>query len=161
MSDSQNALRFTTATKEILVMRITSVTTITTACLFSLSLIATSACADTPSGLLAGYVAAAAKTAPGFTPSAQRGQDFFSREWSATPRMPACASCHGKDLKADGKHVITARVISPLAPSANPKRFTNPAKVEKWFKRNCTEVTGRECSAAEKADFIQFVLQTK
>lgn len=27
---------------------------------------------------------------------------------------------------------------------------------EKWFRRNCTEVVGRECSAAEKADFIVF-----
>ena len=38
-------------------------------------------------------------------------------------------------------------------------RFTDPAKTEKWFRRNCTEVLGRECSAAEKADFIQFLAE--
>jgi cytochrome c peroxidase len=139
-------------------MRITSATT---ACLLTLSLMATSACADTPSSLLAEYTAAAAKTIPGFTPSAQRGQDFFNKERNVTPRMTACASCHGKDLTANGKHVVTGKTIDPLAPSANPKRFTHSAKVEKWFKRNCTEVVGRECTDAEKADFIQFVLLAK
>ena len=44
-----------------------------------------------------------------------------------------------------------------MAVSANPARFTDPDKVEKWFRRNCNSVLGRECSAAEKADVIAWL----
>jgi hypothetical protein len=47
----------------------------------------------------------------------------------------------------------------PSRPWPRPARFSNPAKVEKWFKRNCTEVLGRACTPAEKADFIKFVME--
>ena len=113
--------------------------------------------AETPASMVAGYATEAARAAPGFAPSAARGQGFFAREWGVSRKMPNCTVCHGKDTKADGKHVITDKRIAPLSPAANPERFTSNAKVEKWFKRNCTEVVGRECTAAEKADFIQFV----
>ena len=120
---------------------------------------ASSALAETPSELIAGFAAEAAKAAPGFAPSAQRGQAFFTKEWGVSRKMPNCTVCHSKNLKAEGKHVITDKPIEPFSPLANPKRFTSLKKVEKWFKRNCTEVVGRECTAAEKADFIQFVSQ--
>ena len=120
---------------------------------------ANSVFADTPGSLATGYAAEAAKTTSGFTPSAKRGREFFTREWGVSKKMPDCTACHGKDLNADGKHVVTEKRIAPFSPAANPERFTSPAKVEKWFKRNCTEVVGRECTAAEKADFIQFVTQ--
>ena len=118
---------------------------------------ANSVFADTPGNLMAGYVAEAAKTTPGFTPSAKRGQEFFTKEWGVSKKMPDCTACHGKKLNAEGKHVITEKRIAPFSPAANPERFTSLKKVEKWFRRNCTEVIGRECTAAEKADFIQFV----
>lgn len=115
--------------------------------------------ADTPESLVTGYAAEAAKSTPGFAPSAKRGQEFFTREWGVSKKMPDCTACHGKNLSDDGKHVVTEKRIAPFSPKANPERFTSQAKVEKWFKRNCTEVVGRECTAAEKADFIQFVTQ--
>ncbi len=120
---------------------------------------ANSAFAETPAGIVSGYAAEAAKATPGFAPSAKRGQSFFTREWGVSQKMPNCTVCHGRNLKVDGKHVITDKRISPFAPAANPERFTSSAKVEKWFKRNCNEVVGRECTAAEKADFVQFVIQ--
>jgi len=113
--------------------------------------------AETPASMVSGYAAEAAKTTPGFAPSAQRGQAFFMKEWGVSQKMPNCTVCHGKNLKADGKHVVTDKRIDPISPAANPERFTSSKKTEKWFKRNCTEVIGRECTAAEKADFIQFV----
>ena len=113
--------------------------------------------AETPTSLVSGYAAEAAKTAPGFTPSAQRGQSFFAKECGVSQKMANCTTCHGKNLSTDGKHVVTDKRIAPLSPAANSERFTSLSKVEKWFKRNCTEVVGRECTAAEKADFIQFV----
>jgi hypothetical protein len=115
--------------------------------------------AETPASLISAYTAEASTAKPGFTPSAQRGQAFFSNEWGVSQKMPNCSVCHGKNLKVDGKHVITDKRIDPFSPAVNKERFTDSKKVEKWFKRNCTEVVGRECTAAEKADFIQFVSQ--
>jgi Domain of unknown function (DUF1924) len=45
-----------------------------------------------------------------------------------------------------------------MAASANPKRYGDEAKTEKWFGRNCNNVLGRECTATEKGDFITFML---
>ena len=115
--------------------------------------------AETPGNIVSGYAAEAVKATPGFTPSAKRGQSFFTKEWGVSKKMPNCTVCHGKNLKVAGKHVITDKRIDPLNPAVNPERFTDMAKTEKWFKRNCKEVVGRECTAAEKADFIQFVIQ--
>jgi cytochrome c peroxidase len=113
--------------------------------------------AETPAGLIAGYTAEAARVKPGFTPSAELGRAFFVRKWGVSQTMPSCATCHSDQPTAEGKHVVTDKRIAPLAPAANPERFTSSDKVEKWFRRNCQEVIGRECSAAEKADFVQFV----
>jgi hypothetical protein len=54
---------------------------------------------------------------------------------------------------------VTSKAIQPLAPAAHGGRFTDAAKTEKWFKRNCTEVMGKECSAAEKADFVTYLIK--
>ena len=48
-----------------------------------------------------------------------------------------------------------------MAPAAHPQRFTDAAKTEKWFRRNCNDVVGRECTPAEKADFISWLLSLK
>lgn len=113
--------------------------------------------AETPMGMIDGYTQEAVRSQPGFAASAERGRAFFGRKWNVTDRMPNCAACHGERPIVEGSHVITGKSIRPLAPSANAARFSSPAKVEKWFRRNCTEVVGRECSAAEKADFVQFL----
>lgn len=116
-----------------------------------------SAHAATPAELLAGYRNAAAQQSAGFEPSAQRGAEFHARRFGASAKLPSCASCHTDNPAQPGRHAVTDKPIKPLAPSANAERFSDPAKVEKWFKRNCTEVVGRECNAAEKADFIAYV----
>lgn len=111
--------------------------------------------------MLAAYSAQAAKTQPGFSASAERGKQFYAKRWSASAKMPSCATCHTDDPGAAGSHVLTAKAILPLKPAANGDRFSAEDKTEKWFRRNCSEVLGRECSAAEKADFIQFLLGKK
>ena len=94
----------------------------------------------------------------GQTPQPARGQEFFTakhgHEWS-------CASCHTAKPTVDGKHASTGKVIRPMAPSANAERFTDAAKTEKWFRRNCNDVVGRECSTSEKADVIAWLLTLK
>ena len=51
------------------------------------------------------------------------------------------------------------KVVEPLAPAANPDRLTDRREVEKWFKRNCTQVMGRECTAEEKGHFLTYLLE--
>lgn len=127
----------------------------------ALALLPSLASADTPQDLLAGYSRDAAVAQPGFAPSAARGEAFFSQRRNVTERMPNCAACHTADPRGEGRHVITGKVLKPLSPLANAARFTRAAKVEKWFGRNCREVVGRDCSAAEKADLIRFLLSAK
>lgn len=118
---------------------------------------AAAAQAATPAELLAGYQAEAARQKPGFRASAELGEHFYRRQFAHSEKMPSCASCHGATPTSAGRHVVTDKAIKPLAPSANAERFSDPAKVEKWFGRNCKEVLGRECTPAEKADFIAYV----
>jgi hypothetical protein len=111
------------------------------------------ACADTPAQLLSGYT-----TQAGVPAVPQRGQQLFTArqggEW-------ACASCHGALPTQPGRHAATGKMIEPLAPAFNPQRFTEPGRTEKWFRRNCKDVLGRECSAAEKADVLAWLLSLK
>ena len=51
------------------------------------------------------------------------------------------------------------KLIEPMAASVAPTRYADPAKVEKWFKRNCTEVLGRECTPLEKGDWLAYMAQ--
>ena len=107
----------------------------------------------TPADMLAGYAQAS-----GQAPQAVRGQQFFGathgKEWS-------CSTCHTKQPTAEGTHASTRKAITPLAPAANAKRFTDSAKTEKWFRRNCNDVLGRECTVAEKADVLAWLISLK
>lgn len=109
--------------------------------------------AAAPADLLSGYTAQA-----GAPPVPARGQQLFTarhgREWS-------CASCHGAIPTQAGKHASTGKPIAPLAPAFNPERFTDSAKAEKWFRRNCNDVVGRECTVTEKADVLSWLLTLK
>ena len=60
-----------------------------------------------------------------------------------------------------GKHAATGKTIGALAPAFNADRFTDAAKAEKWFRRNCKDVAGRECTAGEKADVLAWLLTLK
>ena len=73
----------------------------------------------------------------------------------------SCASCHAAMPTRAGRHASTGKSIAPLAPAFNPERFTQPSKVEKWFRRNCKDVLSRECTAAEKADVLAWLLSLK
>jgi hypothetical protein len=75
--------------------------------------------------------------------SAERGESLFrSNSTGGKPDTPSCTVCH----------------TNPMAVSANPQRYTDQEKAEKWFGRNCRNVLGRECTAREKGDFITFML---
>ena len=115
--------------------------------------ICTSANAITAAEQLAAYTAQAGAPA-----QAARGQTLFSskhgKEWS-------CSSCHTATPTVEGKHATTGKAIAPMAPAFNPERFADAAKAEKWFRRNCNDVMGRECTAGEKADILAWLLSFK
>jgi non-ribosomal peptide synthetase component F len=106
--------------------------------------------AATPAELLSGYSAQAAGVAQ---PS--RGMQLFTtnhgRQWS-------CSTCHGAVPTAMGKHAATGKPIGAMAPAFNAQRFTDAAKTEKWFRRNCNDVVGRECTSGEKADVLSWLM---
>lgn len=101
--------------------------------------------------LLAAYVAQGAVPDPG------RGATF----WTATHPAPdggatrSCTTCHGTSLGAPGRHATTGEPIGPMTAA---DRLTDPATIEKWFGRNCRWTLGRECTAAEKADVLSFLV---
>ncbi len=89
--------------------------------------------------------------------AAERGKGFFlASPASGKPDTPSCTTCHTPSPQNTGK-TRAGKEIKPMAVSANPARFTDPAEVEKWFGRNCNSVLGRDCTAAEKGDFITFM----
>ena len=119
----------------------------------ALSLACIPAFAATPAEMAAAYSAQAGSAA-----NAARGQEFFTskhgKDWS-------CSSCHTATPTAEGKHAATGKLIAPMAPAANAERFTDNAKTEKWFRRNCNDVVGRECTPGEKADVLAWLLSIK
>ncbi len=120
---------------------------------------ATAGAADSPASLMTRYAQEAGVAASTF--SATRGETLFRTEHPGRNGEPvSCTSCHTANPKNAGRTRVGKR-IEPLAPAANPERFTDAAKVEKWFRRNCTDVLKRECSAQEKGDFIAWISQVK
>jgi Domain of unknown function (DUF1924) len=112
--------------------------------------------AAVPEQFIASYSDEAARAQPGFTSSAALGKSFAMRKWGMSDKLASCSSCHTDTPRNPGRHAVTGKTIGPLSPAVNPERFSDAAKVEKWFKRNCKEVVGRACTAAEKANFIAF-----
>ena len=108
-----------------------------------------------PSDFIAEFKRQALQEDPAFGGfDAVRGERFFKEkhgDWS-------CATCHTEDPRKPGKHTVTDKDIKPLAPAANPERFTDAKKVAKWYRRNCKDVLKRECSAQEKGDLLTYLL---
>lgn len=117
--------------------------------------------AETPQQIRQIYASEAASQQTGFTPSAKRGEALFRQRFTLNDKMPACTSCHTDNPLNGGQHAVTGKTIKPIAVAANGERFSDPAKVEKWFGRNCKEVVGRACTAAEKADFVTYMSEVR
>lgn len=126
------------------------------ALMMALGLMASQATADTVDDRLAAYKAEGAADF-----SADRGKDMwfqsFTQVQGEKPR--SCTSCHSNNVRVSGKHAKTGKPIKPMAPSINPERFTDAAKIEKWFKRNCKWTMDRECTPQEKGDFLSYLRQ--
>jgi len=118
--------------------------------------------AATPQELLKQYEVQAKQENPAFSGfSADRGASFFRTERTHSDgKKVSCSTCHTADPRNQGK-TRANKVIEPMAPIVNPQRFTDAAKVEKWFGRNCKDVLERACTAQEKGDYIQYLVNVK
>lgn len=120
------------------------------------------AAAASPQQILDSYAAEAKKANPAFKSfSAEKGRAFYVARQGAAGRAESCSTCHTGDPKAAGRHAKTGKDIRPLAPAANAERLSDPAKVEKWFGRNCNDVLGRACTVQEKGDFAAYLISVK
>jgi hypothetical protein len=108
---------------------------------------------------LDGYAVQAKADNPAFAGfSAERGQALLMAKFTTgKPDTPSCTTCHGDNPKKPGQ-TRAGKEIGPMALSAKPDRYTDPAETEKWFGRNCDSVIGRACTALEKGDFITFMI---
>jgi hypothetical protein len=122
--------------------------------LLAACLACTAASADVVADLLKQYER---QGAAGFT--AAKGESMWTHAFAdaKTGEKRRCSTCHHEDLRRAGKHAVTGKLIDPLAPSANPKRLTDPEHIEKWFSRNCKWTLGRECTPQEKGDFLVMI----
>jgi Domain of unknown function (DUF1924) len=116
----------------------------------------------TPGAIVATFAAQAKVANPAFKEfSGENGHKFFLAEAKDKKgETLSCAGCHTKDPTKDGK-TRAGKAIKPMAVSANSERFTDKAKVDKWFKRNCNDVYARECTPQEKGDFITYMINAK
>ena len=102
-------------------------------------------------GATRGYI----ETALQMQTQGTRVPDVYKRQgWS-------CASCHGNPPTGKGVNALSEKPIPALAPAFNPASFTDRSKVDGWFKNNCKDVLNRECTMAEKADVLSWLLTLK
>lgn len=91
--------------------------------------------------------------------SSMDGKMFFNRKIKApNGKEVACASCHTMNPANEGRHIVTGKSIAPLSPVVNAKRFNDLDKVEEKFTEHCNDIIGTDCTAAEKANFIAYLL---
>ena len=130
-----------------------------------LGLAAFSAQADVANAekLVSIYTAIAKNANPSYAgPSAADGKVFFNRKIKlGNGKDMACASCHTANPADEGKHIVTGKAIRPLSPVVNPKRFEDFEKVQEKFTQHCTDIIGNDCTAAEKASYIAYLLTEK
>jgi hypothetical protein len=105
------------------------------------------------------YVGIAQTVNPEFVSSVTEGKMFFNRKFKlSNGKEAACASCHTTNPANPGKNIITGKAIAPLSPAVNNKRFKDLDKVEEKFTEHCNEILGTDCTAAEKANYIIYLL---
>ena len=94
--------------------------------------------------------------------SAEEGKKLLNakRVHSQKKEERSCTTCHTSNPAASGKTPV-GKVIEPMSQAVNKERFTDPKKVDKWFKRNCEWVLERECTPKEKGDFITYMTTLK
>lgn len=102
----------------------------------------------------------AKKQNPNFTEfDYTRGEKIFTTEHIGKKgKLISCVTCHTSNLSNKGMNEHTNKVIEPLSPSANAKRFTDVKEVKKWLRRNFNDVYKREGTAQEQGDVVTYII---
>lgn len=98
---------------------------------------------------------------PESTLSAEAGRAFYTKKVDVAGKDLSCSACHTDNPANTGKHNETGKAIKPMAPSVNPKRFSNIQKSAAGFTKHCKDLYGKDCSAQDKGDFITYLLSVK
>ena len=86
-----------------------------------------------------------------------RGKSLYiTKSFDGKKDTPSCTTCHTNDPTKVGE-TRAGKTIDPMAASASPQRYQSLKKAEKWFRRNCKSVLGRECTVTEKGDFLIYM----
>lgn len=138
-------------------MKTASATALTSLLTLSV-LLCGSATAAPRDDILRSLDSAARAADPAFTGfSAARGQTLHTQAFAGGKAdTPACTSCHGATPRSSGR-TPAGKAVEPMALSLSPSRYSDAAKVDKWFTRNCRDVLGRECTPREKGDWLSFL----
>jgi len=122
------------------------------------TLLAPTVYAESTESILSRYADSARTDAPSFSGfDANRGKDLYFKEFTGGKKdTPSCTSCHTNNPTQAGE-TRAGKSIKPMAVSANARRYQSLKKTEKWFRRNCKSVLGRECTTTEKGDFLTFM----
>ncbi len=92
----------------------------------------------------------------------KRGEKIFTTEHMGKKgKLISCVSCHTDELTQNGENVSTGKLIEPLSPFANSKRFKKVKSVKKWLRRNFRDVYKREGTAQEKGDVVTYIVNKK
>lgn len=136
---------------------------ITLVALLSLASVSAQANVANAEKLVSIYSAVAKHDNPDYAgPTAVEGKFFFNRKIKlGNGKEMACASCHTANPADEGKHAITGKAIRPLSPVVNAKRFEDFDKVQEKFTQHCKDIIGSDCTAAEKANYITYLLTEK
>lgn len=124
------------------------------------ALLAVGATAPAPAATPAEIAAEYARQAGGAAGSAERGRKVFTTRFG-TQLGWSCSTCHTPDPTKPGTDDMSGKRIAPMAPAANPERFTDSSKVEHQFRVNCRDVVGRDCTAQEKLDVLTWLLSLR
>lgn len=93
--------------------------------------------------------------------SAEAGRAFYTKKVIVAGKDLSCSACHTENPANPGKHNTTGKNIKPMAPSVNPKRFSDINQSEKKFSEHCKDLYGKNCSPADKANFVSYLLTIK
>lgn len=133
------------------------------AALLSLAAVSANASVSNAEKMVMIYSTQAKQANPEYTgPTVADGKAFFNRKIKlGNGKETACASCHTANPADNGKHIVTGKAIKPLSPAVNEKRFADFDKVEAKFTQHCHDIIGSDCTAAEKASYITYLLTEK
>jgi hypothetical protein len=112
-------------------------------------LLSATVCAATPQEALQSYSTQAKQENPAFKEfSARAGETFYHGKHKPGGKEMSCATCHTDNPKNTGKHETTGKEIQPLAPAANPERFTDPPK----SKSGSSAIARYHCDVSARRD---------